>query len=168
MRKFLVSLVTVISLINFSPKKSEAAVGVILLPHLIGVPFIVAGAFVTLASLAPVHQDHGTAWLTFWFGIFLMDGEKGTDVVFTELKSDEARQLGLSDVELSSYNEELPEINAIREHIVGTLTTRVSLGQDVDQKLARNLWQANGTQLSPTAFSALKKVSGQTPILQQR
>ncbi len=168
MRKFLVSLVTVISLLNLSPKKSEAAVGVILLPHLIGVPFIVVGAFFTFGSLAPVHHNPSSAWLSFWFGIFLMDGEKGTDVVFAELNSNEAVKLGLNDDELRSYNEELPEINAIREHIVGTLTTRVSQGQEVDQKLARDLWQSHGTQLSPTAFSALKKVSGQTPVLQKR
>ncbi len=172
MRKFLFLLMSVLLVATATPKKADAAVGAVVLPHtLIGIPFIVAGAFISISSLTSLHNHHHYAdrehaWLWFWVGIFLLDGENGTDMVFTEIKSNEANQLGLTEAEFKSYNEELPEINAIREHIVGDLAARATQGQTVDRKMAQNLWQSYGTQLSPNAFSALKKVSGQTPKAQ--
>lgn len=170
MKKFIAVLLTVITLVNLSPRKSEAVVGAVILPEtLIGIPFIVAGAFLTAGSLVVAgdryanYHDREDAWLWFWVGVFLLDGEQGVDAVFTAVKPEEGAKLGLTSEELARYNEELPEINVIREHIVANLVTRTKKGETVDQKSAQSLWQAYSNQLSADAFSALKKVSAQGP-----
>lgn len=88
-------------------------------------------------------------------GIVLLDGKNSQDIAFSPISSDEAKSIGLTDAELSAYNNELDKINLVRENV----ESQVSGNSNESVQDASKLWDKYRSDLSPEAFSAAQKVA---------
>ncbi len=95
-------------------------------------------------------------------GVYLLDKDQNGAPSFRVLPENAVDELGLSAEELTAYNSEIFEINAIREEVTQRLVlageTNGALDASAAMKLAHQSWQELGLNLSPEAFSALEKV----------
>ena len=96
-------------------------------------------------------------------GLLLLDGERGQSAAFSPMTSAGAQKLGLSAAQQSAYNQELAEINAIRQDLLSDVLVRTDGGEAVSGAEIHQQWlQAREAgMISPAAFEALEKVSAQ-------
>jgi hypothetical protein len=94
--------------------------------------------------------------LGYGIGFNILDGENGQEIQFAKIESAEtAKSIGLTDSELSAYNQELDTINLINQEVASQL--QGDSQQDIEK--ARAAWLSHQADLSPEAFSAMTKVA---------
>lgn len=141
-----IALLTTISM----PKRSEATFGLVTGP---ASWVVVGGSLIGVAFVLGMLGAPGG--LAFWPGVFLLDGEQGREVIFNEVSIDEAHFLNMSSEEVARYNDELEQVNAIRQDILVELAKT----NEPTHEQARQLWNEMGKDLlSPEAFTATMKI----------
>ncbi len=165
-KAFLFAVVTATMLFNSQP--SKAAVGAI-----VAAPAVVVGGLVAagLGGSALFFGtdlfDHcpntceggvvaGLLGITMiGLGVILLDGEQ--EIQFSTLNSKQARALGISAAELSSFNSEIDQANFlmsyVKDEVVGLKTTNF--------EESAKIWNEVKDQVSPETFSAMAKISSQ-------
>lgn len=159
-----------------TPQTSHAALGGVasLFVPPVGIPAVIVGGVLAGGSLVVAtgfcmaYKFDGLTCVYAYFltlpfvlkGALIMNPEQDPATFeFAELSEDAARELGISKPERSSYNEELEEINAVRESIQAELNSRLQSVGEVSSLQAHELWQAHRDLISPDAYSALEKIS---------
>ncbi len=163
--KFLTSLVLMLSLLVVSmPKKSEAAVGLIISSkstRVVGGVMAVGGvgavgtAILSNALLGNSYLMLGVAALGVvgvGVGLLVLD-EKNADLKFTEISTDLASQLEISEREMKIYNAQIGDLNFVKVMIESQVTAQVT-----DQEI-KNLWDEYQVVLSPETMVVASKVA---------
>lgn len=86
-------------------------------------------------------------------GLFFLDEESGVPS-FTEISSERASKLGLSQIERISFNDSLEEVNMIKNEMILELAT-LEQPSLVD---ANRMWEESRDLLDTETFSALEKI----------
>jgi hypothetical protein len=154
-----------LTLVNFTPRKSEALVGLatgVVPMMIIGGGATVLGFALSSGALDPADEltkiDFFLAGIV---GLIVLDDHHQVSPHFAALNAENARGFDIDPgAEMNAYNQSLPAINAINQTIVTeTLafnqanTTRAELSDFITAK-----WANYGALLDPNALSALKKV----------
>lgn len=152
----------------FHSKPSHAAISAVAgAPALVTGGLVIAGGAVGLEAVAVVLEVTGgwewrdaSAWALlitvpiFLLGILVLDEDK-LEASYTQLDPQKARDLGLTKSELSAYNAEIDEINALANFVDANMTKEGKEGISE----SRDLWTDVKDAISPEAFSALVKVT---------
>lgn len=159
--------------------RAEAIIGIILYSaknHQVGLPLMIAGGvgilpgapvagLIAAAAYVPPTGAFvvgsaglvgiGAGILVGLIGLVVLDSASQQDIVFGPVSDREARLLGMTDDEQAAYLHSLPQINAIRENVrEDVLAAGLPTFKGVSAA-----WQGYAENLSPEAFSGLKKVS---------
>lgn len=90
-------------------------------------------------------------------GVIVMDGAEGQTIAFQTVSLENAKALQLSDAEMNSYNNEIDEINNVKEMVGRDLAQLQKPGLGDSTKL----WAKYSSSLSPESFSAVQKIAAQ-------
>lgn len=163
--KFLTSLLLVVSLLVLSiPKNSEAAVGLIISSRstrVVGGVMSVGGvgavgaAIVSNALLGNSYLMLGVAALGVvgaGVGLIVLD-EKNADLKFNTISSEMATQVGVSELERTIYNDEIGDLNFVKEMIESQVTAQMT------DKEIQNLWDEYQILLSPETMWVASRVT---------
>ncbi len=90
-----------------------------------------------------------------YFGFLLLDGEQKAQ--FSELSSEGAEGLKISESDREIYNSEIEQVNAIAREIGSELAKQ---GSD-SAELARDMWIELGTELSPETMKTVIAIAQQ-------
>jgi hypothetical protein len=164
--------VTMLAGTSLVPQKADAFIGL----AAGNAPLIVIGAVLTLLNTTTLvschhHHCHDTSIVSGpggLLGLILLDGQAGASIPFAALSATDARSLGVSSAQaLRAYNDELAEINAVRESILGDVNARLAAGQVVRGSEIHAAWTSALAQglISSDAFSVLEAVSAQAASL---
>lgn len=85
-------------------------------------------------------------------GLILLD-EEGAEVSFEKISLEQASKLKLSQKEITIYNSEIDEINAVFEEVSN------ELAEDSTIDDARNIWQEYKEYLSPESFKVMQSLN---------
>lgn len=149
---------------NLQPRQADAYMGLALIAApvaVMGAAFLGVGAAelaigvrmdqeMTHASPASIIGLSGLG-----LGLLLLDQSGQPAMKYVALDAEQASKLGLSDSEMSAYNDSLDEINAVAETVSSDMVQagKVSLG------FARDCWSAYRDTLGADAFGGVQKVS---------
>lgn len=86
--------------------------------------------------------------------VLLPDNNPGT-LEFVSLNKKQARTMGLSEEERTSYNADLPEINAVMQDLASEMRAK----EQYSSKYARKLWDERKEAFNPMTRAAVNKVS---------
>ncbi len=89
------------------------------------------------------------------FGLIILDGEQGQEIAFQPISSEIAGTKGLTDAELSSYNAEVDQLNAILDQV----TFELSFVQKPTTEHSKALWSNMVDGLSSETLTALNKLN---------
>lgn len=142
---------------------TKAAVGFPLASPLIvgaGVVVIVGGGSAAAMGVSDIKKDNTIrgALLTLGgiamagFGLFILEGEQ--KITFAELSSDQGEKLGLSALEVQTYNEELDQVNALNTEVTELLSSL----QNPTEKDSVEAWMNVKDAVSLETFKAMGKI----------
>lgn len=168
MKKFILTSLLLLSLTISGPKESKAFVGVILSSN----PVTLTGMIVTGVAITPgmicIHRggcdtaDALIAAILFYYGglagVIILDSEHGQRVKLTQLNHDMALDMDISEEEMKSFNDEIVEINMVKDYLASDVLTKAKAGANftVEDILVR--WDEHKEELSPLAVNAVKKI----------
>lgn len=152
----------------FHSKPSHAAISAVAgAPALVTGGLVVAGGAVALESVAVFLEVTGGYYYKdlsvyalivtvpiFLLGILILDEDK-LEASYAKLDAGKAKNLGITTAELSAYNAEIDEINALANFVDANMTKKGEAGIAE----SRDLWADVKDSISPEAFSALVKVT---------
>lgn len=102
-------------------------------------------------------------WLTV-IGVVALDSPNGGSPSFGAITPQQSTTLGVTNPEaLVTYNQELPEINAIQETVTAELGARQTRGETISVQDSAALWSRYGSNLSPQSFEVMRAILTQTP-----
>lgn len=166
-------LALTITLTMTASRPSQAAIGAIFSPALVtagvvmlkvggvgigaSVIYIVAGPNKwTGSKLENAAMTAGLlGWVSAFLGLVVLDDEQ--TVAYSPLHLDEAKKIGLSEVELANFNAEVDQVNALAAFVDSELANM----EKPTQRDSAELWLEVKDTLSPEAFSALIKITNQ-------
>ncbi len=90
-----------------------------------------------------------------YFGLIILDGEQKAE--FSELSTETALDLNISENEREIYNSEVEQVNAIAREIGSELAKQGSESAE----LARDMWIELGTELSPETMKTVIAIAQQ-------
>lgn len=142
-----------------SAKPSQAAIGVIFSPVLVTAGLVLAGGGV-VATLTTSSNQGGLAQFLIGLyivaiGLVVLEGEQ--EMLYAPLSPEQGKIIGLTKVELNSYNAEIDQINILTAHVDAEVATI----KDATEADAANIWTSVKDTLAPETFSALVKVTAQ-------
>lgn len=93
-------------------------------------------------------------------GLLLLDSQGNPTADFAPMTEQSAVQLGVNAQELTAFNQELPEINAINESLAAEASVRLARGQSQREvrSAVQTAWTQNSGDLSESAVSAVEKI----------
>ena len=164
---FIVAVALCTASVTSTPRKAEAALGILGIGTPAGIPLVVAGGIATFGALwydlfllqwcgsrcGPKEILIGVGWTL--AGMAVLDAQEGPVLKFAPVGDEEASTIGLSAEETRSFNQELEEINAVSESVAASLAKLEKPTLDD----SRALWRTYGGSLSPAATHAANKVS---------
>ncbi len=164
MKRFTALLIVFSLLILSVPKKSEAAVGIIIKSKTTrtvgGVVTLVSGVMFTLGALAAQTASTYMLWIHLPvllgfagvpIGLIILEGENA-DLKFQELSVEKATLLGLDTKEVEIYNSEVEELNLVKSEI------EAQVNEDVSDEEVALLWAEYGKTLSAETLVVASKV----------
>jgi hypothetical protein len=169
MKKIASLVVGMSMLLSLAPSSSQAWVGL----ALGNAPLFVVGAVVTALNGGFVvscgYGPHGRCHQGFFvtgvgglLGLVLLDSQG--DAAFAKLSEQDAARVGALDLsKVAAYNDEIDEINAVRESIVRETVSRAERGETVKGAEVHALWLSAREQglISAEAFEVLEAVSAE-------
>ena len=155
--------------ITLHSRPSQAAVGALAAaPAAVtaGLYIIGTGGAIGAAGLIVETAQDAGGWAAFFFvilialpvaalGLIVLEGEQSMN--FAPLDAQAAKTLGVTSSELSAYNTELDQLNALAEYVDMEV---IKDGEPTANKAAA-IWNDVKDAVSPQAFSALVKVNSQ-------
>lgn len=98
-------------------------------------------------------------------GLTILDDDAQAVPQFSALGPEQASRLGLSSLEISTYQAEIPEINSVMQTITAELSARRAQGQAVSPTDAAGLWAEYSGSLSPESLQVMHAILSQKPAL---
>ncbi len=95
-------------------------------------------------------------------GILLLDEQSGEAATkFETVSADQAKELGMTDAQMTAVNTELDTINVLNETIATEVSAAIATGTSAEdaEVLANGLWAEHKPELSNDAFDGLTKIS---------
>ncbi len=161
MKKTILSLMLTLSIFTAAIKPAQAfvvpggyAVGYAMAR--IGI-FAVAGIVIGQAIVEP-DKKPGVPWwmlLPILAGFVILDGEQ--ELTYKELSQEQSNKLNMTELERLSFNAEIDQVNATVSFVANELAEM----EDPRSEDSIRIWKDVKDLLSPEAFSALIKVTGQ-------
>jgi hypothetical protein len=130
---------------------------------------IISGLVLTSMSGAPkavLYRDYNGGYfyrnesrntLFAFFGMFVLDGENGRQIQFSELESEQAEGLNISEDERLIFNSELDQANSL----VSQVTKNVSSLEKPTAKDAANEWDKLADSVAPETLKTMKAIASQ-------
>ena len=167
-------MISAILATSFVPRQSQAAVGgVMSIFGGAGIPVMVVGGVTVAGGVAlygtalaiKAEGSDSDAWRAFGIGILslgvtlvglvVLDSKDQQGVTFGPLDEKTAQTLNVSPNELSAYNSELDEVNAIRDEV----TARLLESKNPTVQESQAAWAEFKDSISPESFSVVEKIS---------
>jgi hypothetical protein len=149
-----------------NPSKAQGAIGIGLTASgagsPAGVPLLIAGGVLSALGFAQGSEGMNGA-IPFYMlvvGAILLDDNQ-MEMPYAPIMIEDAKKLGVSEVQFASYNDEIEKINLIREQIQAEMYAAVDRGEKVDFSVAHEKWQHYKKYISPSAYLVLEKISEQ-------
>lgn len=89
-----------------------------------------------------------------FMGLMILDGEETQSYSYNQMSEEEALKLGLTSVELESYNSEVDQLNYLVAEVSGELARAEN--PTIDQSV--KIWDELKPSLSPNTLSAVTKM----------
>ena len=150
-----------------APRTSHATVGIVTaLFGGAGVPVMVVGGALGAVGVilleCPTSDWQGVFVDTLgglglaFAGLVVLDEKDHQGVSFSALDEMSAVSLGVSRLEMQAYNNELDEVNAIRDEV----TARLLESGKPTFEMSQAAWSELKAEVSPEAFGVVQKISG--------
>lgn len=95
-------------------------------------------------------------------GIIVLDQGHGGTISYSAITPEQGTALGITDTRvLDVYNNEVPQINAIRETIASQMSERQARRQSISVADSAALWSQYAADLSPESFEVMRAIVGQ-------
>ena len=163
--------ITGVLVVGLTPRTSSAGVGGVLsIAGGAGLPIMVVGGAVLTTGLGIglipsegcgkesffcFHTKDIVAALMDFAGLVILDSNDHHGVAFSALSEKDANTLGVSDEQALAYNNELDELNAIRDEV----TARLLESKKPTLEMSQAAWNELKTQVSPKAYTVVEKIS---------
>ena len=168
------ALSALIATASFQSQKAQAVVGLVITNKATKVTGGILGAVGGLAMAAAYLGVDGSISAAFLggvlavgggavlaTGIVVLDDNRG-EISYTDLSSEDAKKLGISEEERLSYNDETDLLNVIQDDILGELASE----KNITIEQTTEMWKARLQEVSPSAQKVAAIISAN--ILQQQ
>lgn len=89
------------------------------------------------------------------FGLIILDGKEGQSASFQAITAKQAKEKKLTEEELTSYNAEVDELNALSTEVAEQLAQQ----EDQSVQAASILWGGMVDEIDPETLAALRKLA---------